>query len=235
MFDVLAAAVEDLEKREDLRVLLIAAEGRYFTSGVDITTMDGDPDHPDGVASGSSLRRSYRERARHDLFDRLESVEKPVVLAVQGPCVGVGVELAASCDFRLVSVQATFALPELANLAVVPGSGGISRLTRIIGPHWTKWLVVAGETVDAEQALAIGLVHAVYQHEEFMERVQAFTRHLARQPGEAAGLAKLMIDAALNLDRRMARDLDRIVQTTLLTSPEHLDRVRRFSVRRREG
>jgi enoyl-CoA hydratase/carnithine racemase len=231
MFELLEQAVTDLEERDDLRVLLITAEGRYFTAGVDISEMGEVGRGTDGVVRGSTLRRQYRVRARHDLFDRIEAVEKPVVLAAQGPCVGVGVELSGSCDFRLASERATFSLPEVANLAVIPGSGGISRLTRLVGPHWAKWLVMAGEVVDAQQAVGLGLVHAVYADDEFPDRAAEFARRLAAFPREAMGVAKLVIDTAAEVDRRAARDIDRIAQTVLMTSSEHIERVEAFNAR----
>jgi enoyl-CoA hydratase/carnithine racemase len=158
----------------------------------------------------------------------MEQIEKPIVLAAQGPCFGVGVELGVSCDFRLASDASTFALPEVANLAVLPGSGGISRLTRLVGPHWARWLAMAGQVVDAEEARTIGLVHAVYPASEFAERVQAFALHLAGLPREAVGLAKVAIDAAASIDRRTAREFDRLAQSTLLSSPDVTQRVDAF-------
>jgi enoyl-CoA hydratase len=236
MFSLLEGAVTDLAERDDLRVLVITAEGRFFTAGVDIADMQGQLGQgTDGVVRGSNIRRQYRMRAHHDLFDELEQIEKPIVLAVQGPCMGVGVELGVSCDFRLASDAATFGLPEIPNLAVLPGSGGISRLTRLVGPHWARWLAMAGETVDAHQALTIGLVHDVYPAAEFPERVQAFARRLAGLPREAAGLAKVAIDAAASVDRRTAREIDRLAQTLLFESPEFRDRVEAFSSLGRRG
>ncbi len=232
MFDVLERAVADLELRDDLRVLLLTAEGRYFTAGMDIAEMARQfGQGTDGVVRGSNLRRDYRAGGHHDLFDRIEAVEKPVVLAAQGPCIGVGVELGASCDFRLASDLATFSLPEVANLAVIPGSGGISRLTRLVGPHWAKWLAMAGESVDAHEAVTMGLVHAVYPAADFTRRAAAFAQRLATLPREALGVAKVVVDAAAEVDRRTAREIDRLAQTTLLTSPEHAQRVAAFNAR----
>ena len=171
----------------------------------------------------------YRADADHDLFDAIEQVEKPVILAAQGHCLGVGVEMGVSCDFRLASEGATFGLPEVQNLAALPGSGGISRLTRTVGPHWARWMAMACERVDARQALAIGLVHAVYPAEEFGERVQAFARKLASMPREALGVAKIAIDTADTFDRATARVFDRFAQTLLFTSDEFKDRVNAFN------
>ena len=220
MLDLLRSAVDTLAGDRDVRVLVITAEGRYFTAGMDA--------HLSGAAlglmvdedtAGSEFRRNYRNL--HRLFDELEAIEKPVVLAAQGPCLGVGVEIGVSCDFRLAASRATFGLPEIPNLAVLPGSGGISRLTRLVGPHWARWLAMAAQTVDAEQARAIGLVHRVIPDDVFPAEVAAFARHLAGLPAEALGLAKLAIDAAADSDRTTARNVDRIANTLLVLSEEH--------------
>jgi len=229
MFEVLYGAVRDLGDRDDLRVLVITGEGRFFTSGLDFASLRlSVGEGTDGIVRGSNMRRQYRAEAHHDLFDEIESIEKPVVLAAQGHCFGVGVELGVSCDFRLVAEGATFGLPEVANIAVIPGSGGISRLTRLVGPHWARWLAMACETVDAEQALAIGLAHAVYPADTFAGQVQAFARKLAGLPREAMGLAKAAIDVAASVDRRTAREFDRMAQTMLFMSDDFKDRVNAF-------
>lgn len=229
MFDALEAALVELESRDDLRVLVIRAEGRFFTAGVDISEMQINlGEGTDGVVRGSTMRSQYRAQARHDLFDRMEQVEKPIVVAIQGACLGVGIELGVSCDFRIASDAASFSLPEVPNLAVIPGSGGISRLTRLVGPHWAKWLVMAGRSVTPEHALSIGLVHEVHPAAEFDAAVMALATTLAGMPREALGLAKIAIDAAADVDRRTARDVDRIVQTLLFSSDEYRERVDRF-------
>ena len=223
MLDVMRQAAVDLGDDESIRVLVITAEGRYFTAGKDIGQMGRHSD------SGVALRRNYRRL--HELFDELERLEKPVVLAAQGPCLGIGVEMASSCDFRLASERAVFGLPEIANLAVLPGSGGISRFTRLVGPHWARWVAMAGENISAEEAVQIGFVHRVLPEEGFAEAVQAWVRKLITNSAEALGLAKIAIDAAVDSDRRTARHLDRIANTQLLQTREHLDKIEAFKGR----
>ena len=227
MIDELRRAAEDLGDRRDLSVMVIRATGRYFTAGLDIGSLASRLEEANG--STSALRRSYRRL--HLLFDELESIEKPIVLAAHAPCFGVGVELGASCDFRIASDAATFALPEVPNLGVIPGSGGISRVTRLIGPHWAKWLVMAGHTVDAASALQIGLVHAVHSQDSFDDEVDKFVQRLARLPREAVGIAKLAIDATASMDRGTARDFERLANTVLALSDEHRALVRQFGER----
>lgn len=226
MLDGLRQAVSDLGERPDLRVLLITAQGRYFTAGIDLTRFEGDQ-----AASGVALRHGYRRL--HTLFDEFQEVEKPVVLAAQGPCLGVGVEMAATCDFRLGSQSSHFALPEISTLAVLPGSGGMSRLTRLVGPHWARWMAMAAQPVPAQQAREIGFLHQVFPDDEFVAGARAFAEHLAGLSVEALGLAKVAIDGATTADRATARGIDRMANTLLLQSEEHRAAVDRWANRPR--
>jgi enoyl-CoA hydratase/carnithine racemase len=223
MLDVLREAVDDLGDDGRHRLLLIRARGRYFTSGRDIAGLLGQP------TTGVALRRSYRRL--HRIFDEIEAIEKPVVIAAQGPCLGIGVELAASCDFRFAAESARFGLPEIPNLAVIPGSGGISRLTRLVGPHWARWIAMASETVSAAEAHRIGFVHRVLPDEDFADGVLAWCRNLLTSSGEALGVAKMAIDAAVDADRQTARNMDRLANTELLHSAEHIAKIDQFMKR----
>lgn len=222
----LAGAVARFRADDGLRVLLFRAEGTYFSSGMDVTGMGGMRE------GGIALRNEYREL--HDLFDELERIEKPVVLAAQGPCLGGALELALSCDFRLASDRARFGLPEI-RLGVLPGSGGTSRLTQLVGRGWARWIVMAGQEVTADRALSMGLIHAVYPHDEFNGAVDAFVRELLTLPREVMGLAKLSIELSSNLDRNAARNVERIANTILINGDEHHDAIARFRTRKSDA
>jgi enoyl-CoA hydratase/carnithine racemase len=222
--DALGDAITTFGADPGLRVLLIASRGEYFSAGFDVEhRVDDDHD-----ASGIVLRRRYREL--HDLFDLFEQVEKPVVVAVQGPCLGGALEFALSCDFRLATTQARFGLPEI-KMGVLPGSGGISRLTRTVGPAWARWMAMAGQQVDADGARRMGLVHEVYAAESFADDVATFVDRLAALPPEAVALAKTAIDLADRLDRGSGRDLERMANTMLMNSQDHRDRVEALKTR----
>jgi enoyl-CoA hydratase len=224
--DGLRHAVINFGKRDELRVLVIRSTGRYFSAGMDVNGQaDKYPSH-----SGVAFRRAYREV--HLLFDEFESIEKPIVAAIQGPCVGGALEMSASCDFRLASELATFRLPEV-DLACLPGSGGVSRITRLVGPAWARWLVMAGQSVDAEGAVRIGLVHAVYTEADFDKRVEDFVTDLAAKPREAIGLIKLAIELCADADRATGRHIERMANSMLVGAPAHRDAVESFATRRR--
>ena len=196
---------------EDLRVMIITGAGRYFCAGLDISdagqeerhAFEGDP------ATTIGARRKYRQR-HHVLHDEMESIEKPIILAAQGPCLGLGLEMAASCDFRFCTPSTHFGLPEVGRLGVIAGSGGISRVTRLVGPHWSKWISMAGKTVDAEMALRIGLVHEIYGEDVFLDRVNEFARGLVEIAPDALGVAKLTIDICTAEDREKTRHIERL-------------------------
>jgi enoyl-CoA hydratase/carnithine racemase len=218
----LREAADLFESRRDLRVMLIRANGRYFSAGVEIDPAIS-PDVGDSTLDG---RRWYRQKW-HSFFDELEAIEKPIVAAHQGPCLGGALELSLSCDFRLAAPAARYGLPEL-EIGALPGSGGISRLTRIAGPHWARWLAMAGEQVTAREALAMGIVHAIYEDAEFADRTRAFCAKLATRPYELLGLAKLSIELAADLDRAQARNVERISNSILFTGAEHRALVQAF-------
>jgi enoyl-CoA hydratase/carnithine racemase len=229
MTAVLWEALNALEERDDLRCMVITGTGRYFTAGIDINDMPGSS--PDGTRTesahpGWNFRRPYRRH--HLLYDEFEAVEKPVVLAAQGNCLGAGLEMAVSCDFRFCTPDAQFGLPEL-HLGVMAGSGGTSRLTRLVGPAWGKWIAMAGKRVTAAQALRIGLVHDVFEVDVFMEKVYAFCRDLIEVPAEVAGVAKLAVDMYTDVhDRTVQRHVDRLIITGIMDSPEFRSRTARF-------
>jgi enoyl-CoA hydratase/carnithine racemase len=222
-------AATALADRDDLRCMVITAKGRYFSAGIDLNDPVGNrPGSPatEGAHRGWNFRRNYR--SHHLLYDEFEAIEKPIILAAQGHCLGAGLEMAASCDFRFCTPETQFALPEV-RIGVMAGSGGTSRLTRLVGPGWGKWLAMAGQRVAGPQALQIGLVHDVFAADVFMERVYAFCRDLITIPAEVLGVTKLAVDICADVqDRTVQRHLDRIIVTGIMDSPEFVARTERY-------
>ncbi len=226
MFEGLAAAVTDLGARRDLRVLLICGAGDYFSSGMDLALVAA----ADPQGSGITFRHHYRANARHTLYDEMEALEKPIVVVHHAPCFGGGLELSLSCDFRLAGASARYQMPEI-NMGMIAGSGGTSRLTRLVGPHWARWLLMAAEPIDAQQALAMGLVHKVYPDTELQEGAWAFCQKLAAFPPEALAISKLSIELVADLDRAQARNIERMANSVLFFGDEHKERMAQFMSR----
>jgi enoyl-CoA hydratase len=220
MLDGLRDATSRLRDRDDLRVMLVTANGKYFSAGIDLNS----PLAPDpAIASPSAFRRWYRQGpgSLHGLGDEWEAIEKPIVVAFQGPCLGGPLELSLCADFRLATSSARFGLPEIA-LGALPGSGGTSRLVRLVGAHWARWLILANRQIDAERALGVGLVHEILPEEEnFTEAALEFCRTLCALPFEAMAAGKLAIELAADLERAQARNVERLAVSGLVQGNEY--------------
>ncbi len=215
------------EFRDDpaLRVMLIRANGRYFSAGADLR--EGTP--PSISAGGSELREMHRRglNGMHRIYDEMEAVEKPIVVAHQGKCVGGGLELSLSCDFRLAARGASYAFPE-GLFGMIPASNGVSRLTRVIGTHWARYLIMGNLEVRADRALMIGLVHEVFADETFQDDVIAFCRHLAKQNPHQMGMAKLAIEMTRDVGLAQARNVERMANAALMMEPSYREGVAKY-------
>ena len=234
--ETLWRAADQLADRDDLRCLVITAVGPYFTAGIDLSAPVGSrPGNPETehLHPGWNFRRNYRSHQL--LYDEFEAIEKPVVLAAQGICLGAGVEMAVSCDFRFAAPEAEFGVPEVRSIGVLAGSGGTSRLTRLVGPSWGKWMAMAGMRVPAAQARQIGLVQDIFPAETFLDDVYAFCRNLITIPAETLGVAKLAVDLYADIaDRTAQRHIDRLLVSGMINSPDYLSRMARFARREPE-
>jgi len=214
MMELLEEALLRFRDSPDLKVMLIRATGRYFCAGADMLTKD----IPEKVyRTGSEVREAHRlvTFGVRRIYDEMEHIEKPIVAAHHAMCMGGGLEMSLSCDFRLAAKSAAYALPE-GRFGVLPASNGVSSLTRICGPHWARWLIMADKSVDADMAYNMGLVHQVFPDDVFEEEVMAFCRHLANNDGEQMGAAKIAIEMAYDLGLEMARHAERMVNSSLM-------------------
>ncbi len=221
------SALHRFRDSPDLKVMLIRAAGRYFCAGADLRDRSDEPSQP--CSSASAIREKHRLRLHgmHRIYDEMEHIEKPIVVAHQGPCMGGGLELSLSCDFRLAAKSASYAFPE-GKFGVLPASNGVSRLTRIVGAHWARYLIMANLPADADRAYVMGLVHEVFPDDGFEEEAMSFCRHLAQQNGEQMGAAKLAIELASEVGRDQARQVERLANSALMLNPDYLAGIERY-------
>ena len=216
----LGEAIAEFRDTPSFKVMLIRSTGRYFSSGADLKDPEAGDAIPPTTASG--IREMHRRLPTdmRRLWDEIEHVEKPFVVAHQGTCVGGSLEMSLSCDFRLAAESARYAFPE-GKFGVLPATNGVSRLTRIVGPHWARLLIMANMPAGAREALNMGLVHMVYPDASFDEAVMTFCRHLADQHGEQMGAAKIAIELAADLGADQAAAVERMANSALMLNPEY--------------
>jgi len=225
MRDELREAVRDLVADDALRVLVITGEGRAFSAGEDVRGMQGLTE-----LGTRGFRRVVRDI--HNVFDELEAIEAPVIAAINGVAAGGGLELALSCDFRIASETAKLGFPEN-NVGLIPGSGGCSRLVKLVGIARAKRLVMSGEMIEARRALEMGLVEEVLPAEELLPKTMAFARQLAEKAPLALGLAKLVLNACANVDPGTGRHLERLGQSILKRTEDHEEGAKAFVEKRK--
>ncbi|NLJ69837.1 MAG: enoyl-CoA hydratase [Clostridiaceae bacterium] len=185
-----AAAFAGLDLETVRCVILTGAGDRSFIAGADIGEMV-DMDSAAGKELGVTGNKVMRD---------IENFPVPVIAAINGYSLGGGNELAMSCDIRLASENAIFGQPEV-GLGITPGFGGTQRLARVIGSlSKAKEILYTGRNFNAEQALAIGLVSAVYPQEELMEQAEKMASIIAANAPIAVRNTKEAIDRGLQTD-----------------------------------
>jgi enoyl-CoA hydratase len=184
--DRLREVAEDADVRA---VVLTGAGEKAFVAGADIKYMSSlEPEQARGWGA-----------LGHEAARLLEEMPKPTIAAINGFALGGGCELALACDIRYAAGRAKLGQPEI-NLGIVPGWGGTQRLARICGIGVAKELIYTGRTVDAEEALRIGLVNALA--DPVLDRALETARELAAKSAVALALAKRLVNLAPNaLDR----------------------------------
>jgi len=172
----LAAHADALRFRDDVRVVIVRAEGRAFCAGVDL----GMPEDRITGRSPAEKTRNYYERFRwvHERFHVLANLPQPVLMAIHGHCLGAGLEIAMMGDIRIAADDAQFALPE-PKVGVSIDAGGDLRLVTELGAGWTRLLAFTGRRIDAATALRIGIVQEVVPRAELVAHVRALAAEIA--------------------------------------------------------
>jgi len=156
----LRAAVEELDADPAVRVVVLSGNGRHFCAGIDLGMLAGlSPTESDRGRAAEQLRRTIL-----DLQDVISSVERcrvPVIAAVQGACVGAGIDLVTACDLRYATADASFVVKEI-DMAIVADVGTLQRLPKIVGEGVARELAYTGRPVSGTEAQALRLVNGVF-------------------------------------------------------------------------
>ncbi|MAE71186.1 MAG: hypothetical protein CME06_12065 [Gemmatimonadetes bacterium] len=210
MWPIMSQLAEELEANESARVAILTGTGdRVFSAGIDLA-----PGKP-GSGSGKRVKRSAAQKNRQTAqliqrtsshFTAFENMRIPAIAAINGHCLGAGLELALCCDIRLAVRGATLGLPEV-ELGAPVDMGGTVRLMKAIGPGHAKRLLYTAARIPAEEALDIGLVQALHDTpEELMSAARELADRIAAQGPLAVQHCKRSCNHALN--RGLIDDLE---------------------------
>ena len=208
LLDELDGACAAINDDPDLRVALITGRGDLFSTGWDPAELSPE------AFDAAEWRRRWEESPP---FACLESMAQPVICALNGDATSAGLELALACDVRIAAAEARFALPETGQ-GLLPMAGGAQRLARLVGRGEALRLLLLGETIDAQEALRIGLVSAVAPRDTLLSETEALAQRMASRGPLALRYAKEAVRRGLEqpLDQalRFETDLTVILQTT---------------------
>lgn len=197
VLDELFAAFYEVSKDSAVNAVILTGEGKAFVAGADIATMH----ELDPVEGRKMMIRG------HNVMNLMETIEIPIIAAVNGFALGGGCELAMACDIRIASEKAKFGQPEV-GLGIIPGFGGTQRLPRLVGKGMAKYLIMTAEIISADEAAVIGLVEKVVPAEELLEVATGIAKTIMAKAPLAVGAAKTAINIGYNLDMKTASTLE---------------------------
>lgn len=213
-------AVGELGQDETVQVLVITGAGdKAFVAGADVKAL-----------RERSMLETLAGEYHRVLMD-IEELDKPVIAAVNGFCLGGGCELAMACDLRIASENAKFGQPEL-NLGIMPGAGGTQRLPRLVGLAKAKELILTGEIIDAQEAWRIGLVNRVVPAGELMSTVREIAQTIMKKGPVAVRMVKRMMRLGTEVDLRTALNIEILGQTVIFGTEDRLEGLNAFLEKR---
>jgi len=185
MISEIVVAMEDFDRNDNVRVIVLTGKGRAFSAGADIDEMtDDDPIRLE-------LMNQFAE------WDRLALIKKPIIGAVKGYVFGGGFELALCCDVLISASGTEFSFPEV-GLGVMPGAGGTQRLTKLVGRTKSLEWLWTGDRISADSALKHGVINRIVAPELLMEETMKFAGKLAKQPPLSLRLIKDSVNKAVD-------------------------------------
>ncbi|NBQ87825.1 MAG: enoyl-CoA hydratase/isomerase family protein [Betaproteobacteria bacterium] len=223
MLGELTAAVHRVADDAAVRVAVLrSANPKFFCTGADITTLQG---------SNRAQFANFLTIAQESV-DAIARTPKLFIAAIAGHCIGGGLEIALGCDFRLASAgKYKLGLAEV-NLGLSPGMGGTQRLPRLIPKSRALHMMVTGESIGPDEALALGLVDRVIEAEQFDAEVMAYAKRLAAGPSMAQGYIKLSVNNGLETSLAQGLVIERAHQSQLFASDDVAEGLKAFLEKR---
>ena len=200
-------------------IAITGAGGRAFASGSDLSEV---------------IERDFRKALEpivQGLAEQLERTPKPTIAAIDGICMGGGLEVALGCDLRIATPTSRFATPE-GKLGIIPGGGATARLPRIVGRGWAMEMMLMGDPIDAERALAIGLVTRLVAKEELIPEARRMADHLARFAPFVPRTMKAMVHFGMEASLAGALMLEKYAQGALVQTDDKQEGISAFLEKR---
>lgn len=208
---------------KDIRVVVVAAEGRAFCAGADLKERR--------TLNEQQTRRNVRKI--RDVFTAIERLPQPTIAAINGYAFGGGFELALACDFRYAVQGALMGLTEV-SLGIIPGAGGTQRLSRLVGPSKAKELILTARKITAQAALEFGVLNGIAEsQEQLMDQATTLANEILANAPLAVYQAKYAIDKGSSVDLQTGLDLESKAYEVIIPTKDRLEALDAFREKRK--
>ena len=184
----LQKALDECEKNDDVRAIVITGEGKAFCAGQDLA----EATNPNGPELKMIVKEHY-----NPIIERIRNIEKPIIAAVNGVAAGAGANIALACDITIAKKSASF-IQAFSKIGLIPDSGGTFFLPRIIGAQKALALMMTGDKISAEEAEKMNMIYQAVEDEVFESVVIAFAEKLATMPTRGLGLTKRAVNQSFS-------------------------------------
>lgn len=218
-------AVNRINSDSSIRTVILTGTGKAFSSGGNLKQIGE-------VAKLSPVEiRNWYLTGIQRIPLALYALEVPIIAAVNGPAIGAGCDLACMCDMRIAGQSALFA-ESFVKLGIIPGDGGAWFLPRVVGFSKASEMAFTGDSIDANEALACGLVSKVVSDEKLMDEARALARRIVVNPGHALRMTKRLIREAQHIKLDTLLELSVGMQALAHGTADHKEAVAAFLEKR---
>ena len=217
----LEEALDSLANDDNIKVIAFTGEGKKaFASGSDLSEV-----------KDRNFKKAL-EPIIQGLADKMEKTPKPIIAAINGICMGGGLEVALACDLRVASTNAVFATPE-GKLGIIPGGGATARLPRIVGRGWGMEMLLMGDAINAEKALKIGLVTRVFPEEDLISEVSKMSEQLSQFAPFVPRTIKAIVNFGMDGSLASALMFEKYAQGALVQTEDKKEGINAFLEKRK--
>ena len=218
--DSLDASISSLASQDSCKVIIITGSGdKAFCAGADIKYLN--------KIEGKSGADAFADKM-HNMLDKIEMISKPTIAAINGYCIGGGLELALGCDIRIATSDSKFAQPEV-KIGIIPGGGGTYRLPKAVGTSNAREMIFTGETIGAQDAYRIMLISKITEKNQLLAEANSIALKIAENSTNALKLAK----STINSNSKSNGDIEKKAFASCFSHPDASEGIGAFLDKRK--
>ncbi|MAT89899.1 MAG: 2-(1,2-epoxy-1,2-dihydrophenyl)acetyl-CoA isomerase [Flavobacteriaceae bacterium] len=220
----LQTVLDDVEKDDTVRAMVLTGNGKAFCAGQDLKEVTSPEQNP-GF-------KKILEEHYNPIIARIRSIEKPILAAVNGVAAGAGANIALACDVVIASEEASF-IQAFSKIGLIPDSGGTFFLPRLIGFQKASAVMMLGDKVSASEAETLGMIYKVVAAEDLSEVIQKTATQLAMMPTKALGMTKRLLNESMTNNLETQLELEGKLQIEAAQSDDYAEGVDAFVNKRK--